>query len=80
MVIHSSCGLVLLSDDIASGCVSWSGFLMKFESLLVLEKKCSEVKNGEEKVKSVKKIRKHEEDKQAGNIDEGRLISIFHVL
>ena len=53
---------------------------MKFESLLVLEKKCSEVKNGEEKVKSVKKIRKHDEDKQAGNIDEGRLISIFHVL
>ena len=53
---------------------------MKFGSLLVLEKKCSEVKNGEEKVKSVKKIRKHDEVKQAGNIDEGRLISIFHVL
>ncbi|KAL1810482.1 hypothetical protein DCAR_0730183 [Daucus carota subsp. sativus] len=35
-----------------------------------IEKKCSEVKNGEEKVKSVKKIRKHDEVKQAGNIDE----------
>ncbi|XP_063938242.1 uncharacterized protein LOC108193467 isoform X2 [Daucus carota subsp. sativus] len=37
-----------------------------------IEKKCSEVKNGEEKVKSVKKIRKHDEVKQAGNIDEGK--------
>lgn len=63
----------MLSNDIGFECVSCCGFLIKFESLLFLEKG-SEVKTDDDSVKSLRKIRKNGGDKQASHIEEGELV------